>query len=1106
MSTAEQPVYANPNPVWPRPTIVPLPDSTAGVANPVILINGTWKMHPNPPQGFWRNEISPASWSDVPVPGYTETQGYDLPVDHEYAYRTRLSVPADYAGQRILLRFDGVTGYARVWLDGEALRDHYGGFTSWDVEITGRVNPGGEAWLTVGVTDKPQEISCFNLGGIIRNVALVAVPLDHLTRLHVGTDLDDACRDATLRVTAAMAFASQSAAEVRLTLSDPQGQAVAIEPGAIGLSSAQPEATVAIPLASPQKWDAEHPRLYTLRAAVVVDGQEIESLSKQVGFRRIEVRGNKLLISGQEAKLRGACRHDIHPQTGRAITPQLVEQDVQLFRAANINFVRTSHYPPREDFLEACDRAGIFVEDEIAVAFVYQGIQPTENDPQFTAGYMNQFAEMIERDRDHPCVIMWSLANESYWGRNFQLEYDYARAEDPSRPLIFSYPITMPEGTQPVDIWSLHYAEYGHDPAEMEDNHSVGQAWGKRAPVLHDEYAHLPCYDLLEQRRDPAVREFWGESIKRFWEAIATTEGALGGAIWGGIDDCMITSQGFTAWEWGIIDGWRRQKPEYWLLKKAYSPIRIADAPLPVPGRGQALRLPIANWFDHTNLQEVAVHWAVGAERGVVAGPDVPPHGAGVLELAARDWREGEVLNLRFYRPQDLLLDEYNLPLGGWQRALPGPQGPAPRFAVSADTLTVWGAGFRLVFSQRTGLLTSGTCGEREVLCGGPHLHLVGVDLAPWSLQSLHARTEGCEAVVDIRGSYGPVVVHFEVRVDGQGLISTRYTLDKFPVVPPRSRRLAVGVDVGGFREVGLSYTLPGAVDRLNWERKGLWSAYPEGHIGRSAGTAHRLRQSGAERYGAAPTWPWAEDMRTYPLFGRYDVGGRGTNDFRSMKHGIWQATALLAGTGCGVRAESDGSDAVRLEVLDDPRAKIDDRDPQVRLVGTWVPMDGEPESYCRTEMYSNKAGDYAEFTFNGTGVCWIGSKDLIMGQADVYVDGRLAEAGLDLYSGRGHGAARGEEKIYQWPLFSVEGLPAGEHTIKVVVTGVRNPRSNNAYVSVDAFLILGSGAEGQVQMNILNAWNYPEITWGNYVKPAIFVAEGYSNTVRLRLTDQGAP
>ena len=159
-------------------------------------------------------------------------------------------------------------------------------------------------------------------------------------------------------------------------------------------------------------------------------------------------------LNGAPLKLRGINRHDIHPVTGRAITHELVEADVRLFREANINFIRTSHYPPRPDFLDLCDEYGIYVEDETAVAFLGQEIDCRENDPEFTSRFMDQFAELIERDRSHPCVILWSLANESFWGTNIAMQNAYAHQEDPSRLTIFSYPITRHEEDDRADIWS----------------------------------------------------------------------------------------------------------------------------------------------------------------------------------------------------------------------------------------------------------------------------------------------------------------------------------------------------------------------------------------------------------------------------------------------------------------------------------------------------------------------------------------------------------------------------------------------------------------------------------------------------------------------------
>jgi hypothetical protein len=171
---------------------------------------------------------------------------------------------------------------------------------------------------------------------------------------------------------------------------------------------------------------------------------------------------------------------------------------------------------------------------------------------------------------------------------------------------------------------------------------------------------------------------------------------------------------------------------------------------------------------------------------------------------------------------------------------------------------------------------------------------------------------------VSISGSYGPVEVSFEVRADGQGLITTRYTLGNLPPLARRVIDEGYRRDVGGYWEVGVAYVLTGEVDRLAWRRKGLWSAYPDDHIGRNAGIASREGRGHLQGYGEKPAWPWSEDEREFILFGRNDVGGRGTKDFRGMKENIYYASAMLRGSEKRLEALSDGSDAVRLEVLPD--------------------------------------------------------------------------------------------------------------------------------------------------------------------------------------------
>jgi len=904
---------------WPRPVIVPLPTEIAGVSQHTEDLAGTWKFTTTPPADFWTNGADPASWSDVVVPGELTAQGLQIARDNEYPYKRSIQIPAGAASRKVFLRFDGVYSFARVWVNGKFVREHHGGFTSWDCDITDYVTPGETAWLTVGVTDRSDEISYASnyakhfIGGILRGVKLVVLPPDYVSRFQAETDFDSSYRNARLKLTAVVAFDGGQGATLNLHLRDPQGKDVLLNPSSIGLSSTSPEATIEIPVTSPWKWDAEHPNLYTLAAEVVVDGSNTQKLAKKIGFRKVERRKNRLYVNGEEVKLRGVCRHDTHPLRGRSTTPAMDEKDVILLRDANVNFVRTSHYPPTESFLEACDRYGVYVEEESAVCFIVQEWSTStqrESAPEFTSRYMNQFAEMIERDRSHPSVIIWSLGNESHWGINFEKERAYVNQEDPTRPVIFSYPDTVPKGLNGYDIYSEHYPKFD------------GDLTSKEIPKLNDEYAHISCYNTETLKRDPGVRNFWGHGLKRFWENCYKADGCLGGAIWAGFEEVFMLPESPAGYgEWGIVDGWRRPKPEYWLTKKAYSPVRVHDGVISSPGAGRQLDIPVKNWFNHTNFSETKGIWTVGSDSGEISNLNLVPGGQGTIRIPARAWHDGDVLNLKFYRSGGILVDEFNLPIGGQHKVFPSVKGPAPKITEDSQSIRVQGPDFSIAFDKQAGLISEGVFRGRKILEGGPFLNLGAFALPPWWPDSIRHSATSDEAVIKLtgqsmarRGSAGSVFVEFEIRFDSQGLITTEYTIIK----PPTLRN-----DSQAISEVGVAYVLSSLVDRLTWDRKPLWSAYPADHIGRPQGTATRNRLGTVETYRNEPQGDWSQDTKDFFLYGPDDPGGRGTNDFRSLKESIWHASCLLAGTDLGVRAESDGTAAVRVEVLPDGKIQF---------------------------------------------------------------------------------------------------------------------------------------------------------------------------------------
>jgi beta-galactosidase/beta-glucuronidase len=275
------------NQIWPRPVLIPLPKEVAGVSHPLLDLAGTWKLIVSPPADFWLNSVDPAGWSDILVPGELVAQGIPLARDNEFAYKRAVKIPAEAKGNKVILRFDGVYSYARVWVNGKFVRDHHGGFTSWDCDVTDCVTPGQTAWIAVGVTDRSDDISYASsyakhyIGGILRSVRLVILPPDHVSRLHVETDFDSSHKDGRLHVMAEVAVHTGRAGELKLHLADARGKAIPLSTAgdaALAFSPDKPRMDLHFLIPSPRKWDAEHPTLYTLEAELMVDGSSVEKL------------------------------------------------------------------------------------------------------------------------------------------------------------------------------------------------------------------------------------------------------------------------------------------------------------------------------------------------------------------------------------------------------------------------------------------------------------------------------------------------------------------------------------------------------------------------------------------------------------------------------------------------------------------------------------------------------------------------------------------------------------------------------------------------------------------------------------------------------------
>lgn len=874
-----------------------LPDYVRGVKTPVISLNGEWE--------FRYTADSP--WTSIAVPGEAAMQGYAIRHDVPFFYRRTVHVPADYQGNKIILRFDGTYSKARLYVNGTRIRNHHGGFTRWETDITPYVKVGADNELMLELTDPLEDISYASgyahhpIGGILRDVTLFATPSESISNATFVTDLDCLYRDAVLSFTGETDETRRMS--VRLSLFSPEGDKL----GSVSrpLEKAGNSIKVEMPVSSPRKWDAEHSHLYQAKLDVLKGNRVTASYTKQVGFREVEVRGNRLLVNGHPVKLRGACRHDLHPTLGRVATAETDSLDAVLFKEANMNFVRTSHYPPTERFLEFCDRYGIYVECETAVCFVNTHRQKnyapgaTQDNPEYAGWYQSQCLEMVRSLRAHPSILFWSIGNESAYGRNFQACHDEVKQADRTRPVIFSYPGSVPQDKNMYDIISMHYQDVYGNLDQWGLSIRNFQAPGK--PVIFDEWAHPACYTYATLQTDPNIREFWGKSLDMMWSGLFEAPGGLGGAIWGYVDETFALPEpkvGDAYWkefahtakpegfrgncvgygEWGIVDVWRRKKPEFWSTKKAYSPVRLLSEDEIAFTPGMPVNLTVYNRFDHTRLDEIKAFYAYRNLRREVALPAVPPHAKGVLAIPAENWTAGEPLRIEFRTTDGLLIDAYRLMPGNEPVAYPEALGTDAALQVEEtdDYVVIKGSCFEIPFNKGNGLIENARVNGQIWIEQGPFLHLYvnlnhlsgaevrkmadhyEVSAADWEKKDFHWEQRPDGVYVNLTGTYRQVEANLLIRIAPSGELAVDYTVD--------------GAPNGYLRESGVAFRLADAFDRLRWKRDGYWNDYPSDAFAGNEGDVP-LFNPDVPAYGQKPNGPWAMDTHNY-----YYWADRGTN------------------------------------------------------------------------------------------------------------------------------------------------------------------------------------------------------------------------------------
>ncbi len=752
---------------WPHPDAASAKASRYGESPWVISLNGRWKFHwcPRPeqrPADFYQDKFDVRDWAEIPVPSTWEREGHGTPlyVNIKYpfcvdpprvmgepeksftsyqqrnpvgSYVREFEVPDSWNGKRIILHFGGVRSAMFVWVNGQKVGYSQGSRLPAEFDLTQLVRSGPNR-LAVEVykfsdASYLEDQDFWRLSGIYRDVFLAAVPADGLWDVYAQPEVDPATGKG--RVTLHTTPMPGVVPEVQLSLLDGTGSEV----GSGG---------TVVELDQVELWYPEQPVLYTALVQVLSAGKLVEVFRLPVGFRRLEVAGERILLNGKPLKIRGVNRHEFDPDSGYVMTAELMRRDLELMKQANINFVRNSHYPSDPRWYAFCDEIGLMVMDEANVEShglsYHKRVLPGDH-PEWSAAVVERMKRMVVRDRQHPSVVMWSLGNEAGYGTSFLAMREACRALDPEQRLIQYADMNragdVDSQTYPDIAWlKQHLQGQARRKGENGETSDVEQhgPYPSRRPFIMNEYAHAMGNSI--------------GNLQDYWDLIHAEPMLAGGFIWDWVDQALYRDRTDPAKGFvyggdfgdvpndgnfcvnGVIGADREPHPHYCEVQKVYQPVTfdgsaIAAGSLRVTNRHLAVDLSKYQW-----------HYEVRSDRGLVEEGELPNCSvaagetkeidvAAVTAIAKRCQKEAREVMLTF----KLQLPEANAwgPAGhvvAWEQ-VSWPQTdwaeaelPDGRLeATPSDNGTaVQGEGFSIRISARTGLPDSYVVDGRELL------------------------------------------------------------------------------------------------------------------------------------------------------------------------------------------------------------------------------------------------------------------------------------------------------------------------------------------------------------------------------------------------------
>jgi len=745
----------------PRTNVIPVGEEWSQ------CLNGDWKFYwvdspSKAPEGFYKTDYDVSGWNTIKVPANWELNGYGTPiyvnVDNEFrpndppyapavdnpvgCYVTEFEVPKAWRNQQVYINFGAVKSAFYLWINGEFVGYTEDAKTNSEFPISSYVHQGkNKLAMKVYRFSNGSYFECqdfWRLSGIERDVILYSIPDIHIYDYEVHAGLDNSYKNGTFAIDVTTDWYSSlkenwevvKRAKLVVEVYDGEEEILSIEKP-LRLALGGPH-TLALDHTLPniKPWSAEHPYLYRMEIKILdKKGKEIERLENHIGFRTSEIKDGKLLINGQYVLIKGVNRHEHDPYTGHVISRESMEKDIAMMKQMNINTVRTCHYPDDPYWYELCDKYGLYVWDEANCESHAQGYgeKSLAKDPQYREMIWSRNRNMLERDKNHPSVIMWSMGNECGNGVNFEYTYDWMKKRDSSRPVTYERAIY----DRNTDAIGLMYAS----PKYLQRFVDEGLDSLHR-PFVMVEYCH-------------AMGNSMG-GLQDYWDVIEANEQLQGGCIWDWVDQSFIVDKDgnivishlspFTSnlsyavggdfghaygvgdddafCANGVVSSDRTPHHHAAEVKKVYQPIKFKPIDVKVG------EFEVTNWLSFTNLLSFEVSYQIYTNEKIiheaVLDMDLKPFETKRFNIQRfRSYGgPGEEFFVRFsvklredqpFMPKgtEVAYDCFRLDYPSEEKYVKKNEGEVKVYPTDDGTLTIQGKDFVLKLEERTGFVSS---------------------------------------------------------------------------------------------------------------------------------------------------------------------------------------------------------------------------------------------------------------------------------------------------------------------------------------------------------------------------------------------------------------